>query len=259
LLHESALLDRQRWEAVSSRERRVEEMGHARGIVIVTLLAIVLAALICSTACAETYTGNFDIRIGGSTSFWMNQFEGGGGSGYNSGGETGPWFLYPDTEVMSDDHGNQELPGFSAWWNQWFYDGNLRPGYYKLVDLSFDYQPLNPDSGPGWASITVNWSTDAWTPEQGRPPLPDDEQFIGQYIGRLEVDRLDVFGPDHYSISDVLLDLPYNPEWVSIDVRGYNFELANGQIVHECVPEPGTLIAAFGVLSPALLFFRRRK
>jgi hypothetical protein len=27
---------------------------------------------------------------------------------------------------------------------------------------------------------------------------------------------------------------PYNPEWISIDVRGSNFVITNGFMLHEC-------------------------
>jgi hypothetical protein len=37
------------------------------------------------------------------------------------------------------------------------------------------------------------------------------------------------------------LPIPYNPEWVSVDVQGMNVMIWNGIIEHQCVPIPAAV------------------
>ena len=146
-----------------------------------------------------------------------------------------------------------------GWWNQWFYNAPYDPDRWKVIDLGFDIQVLDP-ALDSYFEIVVNWSTGQWS-DQGYayPPLPpltplEEDEFIGRSDPPF-VELYDTLTEDpehwdfHYEIPD------FNPEWVSIDVYGWNFELTNGYIWHECVPEPAT-VSLFALACLTLL--RRR-
>ncbi len=157
---------------------------------------------------------------------------------------TGGWFLY--------ENANPD------WWNVWFWDHPL--DHERIKDITIEY------SVSKWAieepemsfEITPNWSTDLWTLEgmpQGetRPPLPDDFDYTtnpstppeSDWIGRGDP-------PDSWynPVTDqeyTLRILDYNPEWVSVDVRGYNARV-DGTIYHTC---RGPLDMAFVITADA--------
>jgi hypothetical protein len=145
----------------------------------------------------------------------MGEFLGGGGDDpYGDG-----WYYYPQYE----------------WWNIWFYDHPFDSTRRKIGHIEFDVFPVSY-SAPMWVEVAVNWSTDLW--EGTGPPLPgeDEDLFIGRQILFSSDWAEGNYGPFPYWILD------YNPEWVSIDVRGYNFDLPGIIIEHEC---QGSLDLAF--------------
>ena len=98
------------------------------------------------------------------------------GAGDNTGYDNGTWFEYP-----------------SGWINQWYYDDPVVPGAWKWIDVlgTIDiYDPFFPGdpAGPGieevgWATVAINYTTEAWSPNPNNPPLPgDDENFIVREI-----------------------------------------------------------------------------
>jgi hypothetical protein len=149
---------------------------------------------------------------------------GGGEDAYPRGDTV--WFYYPSTE----------------WWNIWFYDHPFDPERYKKIVIDFDVVPYEP-SLPSYIEVALNWSTPVWPPGEP-PPLPpfDPPEAETLFIERHTVLAIDYFeGP--YSFAYTIPD--YNPEWVSVDVRGWNFAV-EGVIIHECVPQiPVTLDLAF--------------
>jgi len=162
---------------------------------------------------------NFSITINPDGSFG-----GGGGSGYvDPGVPTAPWYYYENT----------------GWWNQWFYDGIFDPNRDKIVHIEFyAYQPF-PDFD-SYIEVAVNWSTPDWPPEpqpEPVPPLPPlTPEEEDKYIRRetLLIEAWPPFWPGNvYTLDYIIRD--YNPEWVSIDVMGYNFSIDNGIIEHSCV------------------------
>lgn len=90
------------------------------------------------------------------------------------------------------------------------------------------YCPTYPPGDPPSITFAINYSTDLWSIEgvPGRPPLPSDPET---YIVR-EIQPDVAIGDSTY----VTLTIPYNPEWVSIDIQATNV-LVNGWIKHECV------------------------
>jgi len=145
-----------------------------------------------------------------------------GGTDYYN--ETGTpingWYYYPQTD----------------WWNIWFYDHPFDETRMKEIFTSFSIRKYNPDV-LSYVEVAVNWATDYWDPG-GPPPVPpieNEELYIGRAI---------IFGGQNmegfYEFFYEILD--YNPEWVSIDVRGYNFIIENGWIEHACL---GSLDLAF--------------
>ena len=168
--------------------------------------------------------------------FWVvldpgGNFIDGGGSGFYGSG----WYFYPE---------------IAPWWNVWFYDHPFDYDRYKVVMVEFDVIQLD-QAIPANVTVAVNWSTDIWSlegnpPGERRPPLPEDgnEQL---YIGRGVVyDNPQLTEIQHVIQEFVIPD--YNPEWISIDVMGANFEIQNGFVTHECLPnstDPVSLDLAF--------------
>ncbi len=141
---------------------------------------------------------------------------GGGGGAYGAG-----WYFYPDQD----------------WWTIWYYDHPLDFERWKEIYLEYEIVPMDPGS-PSFVEIAINWSLDTWA-DPTAPPLPGADQHIGYqivYSGPA--------GPGQFSFPWEILE--YNPEWVSVDVRGYNFEIPGGLITHICTPrDPVSMDLAF--------------
>ncbi len=153
---------------------------------------------------------NFNISVDPA-----GMFMGGAGTGaYGQG-----WYFYP-----------------SNWWNIWFYDEPLRLSASKHIHIDFIMNPVVPPL-PSMITVAINWSTDAWSqtgnpPGDRRPPLPgeDEAAFIGRsiiYTGPVN--------PGQQFAWDGPIPANYCPEWVSVDVQGFNFMIENGTIVHHCL------------------------
>ena len=123
-------------------------------------------------------------------------------------------------------------------WNMWFYDHPFDPERYKEISIDFYAYP-GPADDYGWIEIWVDWSTDLYYYDNYPnsdivPPLPpltiDDEN---DWIGRQLLWAGDIL--DDTWIEDLFYMIPdYNPEWVSIDVYGWNVWF-QGYITHECI------------------------
>ena len=235
-----------------------------RYLIVFASLFIVLGFLVAPSAAVEK-TGLFWAEIIGTPTHWNEQVVG-GGTGYTS---SGPWYWYPAPAgtIQSDIWGNVNLvPG---WHNQWYYDDPLDLTRWKEVTLSFNMSQIDPTQNGG-AIVVINWSTDLWSNEVA-PPMSNTNEQGNLLIGREEVKELWIPANDplggsyHFQGTFDLRDwgVNYNPVWISIDVIGYNVLLSSqtnpGSIIHECVPEPSTLILLLmsGGMLLALRFFRR--
>jgi len=205
-------------------------------------------------AMGDSFFDVFYAEIGGNVESW-NQLNtsGSGGSGWPTpptGPPMGQWIQYG---AVATDPGQTDPAGnvnpTPSWWNEWFYDGKYRPERYKVVDLKFDYQLLTPGA-PGGANIVINWSLPTWS-DPSAPPMTNE--FIGRaLVGRVWPEG-EAIGGHFEGIFDLRdYNVPFNPQWVSIDVAGYNVAILNGQFIHHCIPEPGTamllMLGAVGVL-----------
>ena len=172
---------------------------------------------------AEPLINEFGITIGPG-----GGFGGGGGSdAYGAG-----WYFYPDED----------------WWNIWFYDHPFDPERKKNGFIEFDVDLVDP-SQAAYFEIAVNWSTDLWSIEQppgdSAPPLPGVPEL--PYIGRLILFAGEQF-EGHYILPYEIPD--YNPEWVSVDVRGFNFTITGGVIQHSCL---GSLDLSFVITNQGFM------
>lgn len=235
-----------------------------------TLIALLAAGcllvLAVAPAQAQPKEDLFWAELGGDADNW-NELLGGGGSGFIMPDDTGPWFLYEDLEGtglgQTDPWGNTNpVPG---WWNQWYYDDPPDPERWKEVKVAFQYGLGSQDMN-GFGSIIINFTTldRPETGADGQPPLPGEED---EFIGRVEVAEVSLTEGDQgvysfegsYDLRQYGID--FNPEWVSIDIVGYNMLFSGpdqpGSFIHECVPEP-TSLAALALGGLAALLRRKR-
>lgn len=213
------------------------------------ILFIVVLATTCVFGVGEALAdrvqyGNFQISLDRD-----------GKPSWNSSGNDGfeqMWYEYPPQTSMGKQ-GQTPVP--QTWWNEWWYDGKLVIPGDKIINLSFYWKPLNETPGvlePVAFHVTINWSNSMWGPGLGTPPIPghgyDPEKYIGRYTpiqfdympGEAGYEGTGVNDP--YKTGNFSLGLGYNPEWISVDVRGVNVAIWGGVIEHTCVPIPGALL-----------------
>ena len=184
---------------------------------ILLIISLLLAVFLVPDTEAEPIEDTFYVTLDS-----YGYFVCGGGSGFNG----GYWYVYP-----------------SGWKNEWFYDHPFDPERGKIIHIEFDIVASDPSINSN-ICLAVNWSTPEWSGlgyGDTTPPTPDlvgpDE---GLYIIR-EIMLSACPVPSevtHYAFDYVVWD--YNPEWVSIDVDGENFEIVNGIITHDCVVDTQT-------------------
>lgn len=201
--------------------------------ILMSLSSCVLVVLLTGPAAAVPVEDTFFIEFDGTGELVAS---GSGGSGYNG----GAWYPYPNN-----------------WWNQWFYDDPFDPDASKLIDV---WMTITPTSGRAWAEIAINWSTDLYPSNPDSPPLPpltpgDEAAWIFRELIFSEAGFPDL-EPVTISLELPIVIPDYNPEWVSIDIRGANITVTSGVIRHECIPEPAT-VALLGL--GALSLIRRRR
>ena len=159
----------------------------------------------------------------------------GGGSGYTFADPDyqGQWLYY--------DNPGTEVP----WWvNQWYYDHPFDPNRKKEFKVMFMLKIFDVEDFE--LKVALNWTNEEWPGRpDGPPPFPYEEQFISRETIPLVLLTDDDGLPFERQIVTFEYTLwDYNPEWVSIDVWGYNVSLTDGIFEHEClpVPEPASLV-----------------
>ncbi|MBM3131878.1 MAG: hypothetical protein FJZ95_02445 [Chloroflexi bacterium] len=212
-------------------------MKKMRSLVVLSIVMIGLLANCIVAPIASANMASFTVSV-----YDYNQVVGSG-----DGFDDGRWFEYPQ-------------PGQPSWWNQWWYDDPFRPTG-KSIDIGFHYEPIDP-SKPSSVQVTINWSTPGWV-DQPTPPLPGMGYDPEIYIERLTDYGIfwEFTGEGDFTYAG-LLPIPYNPEWVSVDVRGYNMSIVGGTLEHICiVPEVATIaLVSVGLLSAAgFVWYSRRR
>ncbi|MFO7914608.1 MAG: hypothetical protein R6U43_02835 [Candidatus Krumholzibacteriales bacterium] len=186
-----------------------------RKLTLITLMAVAIFA--AADLQAEPIEDTFYVTLD-SYGYYVS----GGGSGFNG----GTWYVYP-----------------SGWKNEWFYDHPFDSQRGKIIHIEFDMVARDPAINSD-ICFAVNWSTPEWSDlgyGDTTPPTPDlvgtDESL---YIFR---EILLTICPVPEQVTHYVFDVTvwdYNPEWVSIDVDGENFEITNGTITHDCVVDTET-------------------
>ncbi len=207
-----------------------------------TLISVCLLAVALATPAlegsSEPISEEFWIEVGGHEWNWNDVIDG-GGDGFRLLCSTTPWIWCPSDLLGQQDpwhHLNPE-PG---WQRQWFYNGPYDPLWGTIVDVSFTYNRTDGgDLGedPGYAQISINYATADWADWRVPPVGGSDEAYIEHItIGTPVMWTDDPNGfSEQYDLRDFGVD--FNPLWVSIEVAGYNFEIAEGVLIHESVPE----------------------
>ena len=203
-------------------------------------------SLLCSTAWADSRDLIFEIDPSAFPGCFYRivldhngDYVMGQGDGYGG----GTWYYYPA----------------SGYFRQWFYNEPYSPDregylYYRVFITANDYaRSVTFD-------VRFNWATPEWSKlGRNRPPLPGDaptESDEDKYMDSEELQALeDVFlgspsSPGSVEPNKEWTIQQYNPEWVSIDVRGHNVDIHRGAM-HECrakdgAEEPPTTQMDFG-------------
>jgi len=143
------------------------------------------------------------------------------GDGYNS-----TWYYYPAT----------------GWWRKWFYNEPYnaeREGFldYRAFISPYDY------NHPSTFEVYFNWTTPEWSARGlNRPPLPSDAPTGSDeslYMANYELlSNYNIFNFSSIEPGRIHVIGEYNPEWVSIDIRGKNIHALRGAL-HECRAKEG--------------------
>jgi len=149
----------------------------------------------------------------------------GDGHGYGAG-----WHYYPQT----------------GWYRQWFYNQPYNPNRMGYLEYEVYIKAVDRTK-PTYAEVRFNWATPQWS-QRGlkHPPLPADAPTAGDEATYMASRHL--YLVDNWQIGTVepiayYIIREYNPEWVSIDIRGRNAHIFRGA-KHRCIVDEDTLEGA---------------
>jgi hypothetical protein len=132
------------------------------------------------------------------------------------------WYYYPE----------------SQWWNIWLDNGRYDPHRKKDILILLWVKKRNA-LNPAVARFLSGGATVEWMADPNgsiRPPLPSDTPSLEleeRYIDRT-ADPC-VFVPTAtWQLVVIRITLPWNPRWVFLDIRGYNYDIMGGIIIHRC-------------------------
>lgn len=234
-------------------------MKYGRFICVALLTVIFSVSAVAISSAADVRVGIFDVNV--DSMYQDPNWDPAANDGYEN-----TWFEYP------------QPGGDPSWWNQWWYNDPLLIPGGKWVDIAFHWEPINWDEET-YLEVTINWTTPQWNydfgtgPDMGTatPPIPGMGYDPEMYIERLS-DYQAMYPEQDYTwiiegapgeegdfYKFVWLPIDYNPEWVSIDIRGENISILGGVIQHQCTPVPipgGILLLGSGLAG--LVCMRRR-
>jgi len=166
----------------------------------------------------------------------------GDGDGY----ARGTWYYYPQADG-------------AGWWRQWFYNGPCDSNRKGSLDYAVYIKAIDP-SLQTLLEVRFNWATPDWSAlGKRRPPLPSDVSTPNDVSIPDDVSTLDLEAKymssrvlhcvDNWFIGTVEpikshTVAEYNPEWVSIDIRGHNAYVYRGAH-HSCLPKDPAMGACY--------------
>lgn len=154
----------------------------------------------------------------------------GDGDGYAQ----GTWYYYPEADG-------------AGWWRQWFYNGPCDSNRKGQLDYQV-YIKAADASLRTTVEVRFNWATPEWSAlGKRRPPLPSDvttEDLEAQYMQGRDLHCVDnwYIGTIEPIKSHTVSE--YNPEWVSVDIRGHNAYVYRGAY-HSCVAKNAAMGACY--------------
>jgi len=141
----------------------------------------------------------------------------GDGDGY----ATGTWYYYPET----------------GWWRQWFYNGPCDPNRQGDLLYHVYIKAVDPAKST-YAEVRFNWSTPEWSSlGKKHPPLPSDAPTATAEATFMQGLRLKLVDNWYIGTIEPIAShkvKEYNPEWISVDIRGRNAYIYRGAF-HSCV------------------------
>jgi hypothetical protein len=132
------------------------------------------------------------------------------------------WYYYP----------------YSQWWNIWLDNG--RYDWHRKKDIWILLFVKKRNAGESaYAEFLTGGATVDWMADPNgsiRPPLPGDAHTLEleeRYIDRT-ADPCVIVPTTSYQAVYIHIVLPWNPRWVFLDIRGYNYDIIGGIIIHRC-------------------------
>ena len=185
----------------------------------------VLVALLVSAGSASAVPEGIMVDMEMEDALWIHvdaagDIIAGVGTGYNE----GQWYYYQGSDC----------------WRQWFYNGAYDTAKWCEIQWFVSYMPLDHEAD-SWARFTYSWTTPEYSqgqPQPDEPPLPpltpaDEDAFIVSHEPPIREGQLDHGGMTYLDDPVPLEEHSYNPQWFSVDIRGYNIKIQEMVLHHQ--------------------------